>query len=75
MQLLIRDVGENEPNPIFKDYLGMKIWEMRHLAVSKLIANKQITRVLDIACSNGKLLQRLSRESSMELLVGIDIDQ
>ena len=52
----------------------MKVWELRHLEVSRFIEQHHITKVFDIACSDGKLINRLSRTHSTELLVGIDID-
>ena len=61
MDISFREAYDSDPNPVFKNYLGMKIWEQRHLAVSKLIEKHGIRKVLDIACSDGKLIQRLSR--------------
>jgi hypothetical protein len=51
----------SEGESVFKEYFGMKIWELRHLAVSRFIDAKQIKSVIDFGCSDGKLVQRLAR--------------
>ncbi len=65
----VSEYDYSESSSVFKDYLGMKIWEQRHLAVSKFIEEKSITKIMDIACSDGKLIQRISRSSTLEYVV------
>lgn len=36
---------------IFKNYLDMPVWQLRHLEVSRFIEKHQITKVLDIGCA------------------------
>lgn len=48
---------------------------MRHLEISRFIEQHNITRIMDLGCCEGSLIQRLARSSSIELLVGVDIDE
>lgn len=53
----------------------MPVWQLRHLEVSRFIDKHGIKRVLDIGCAEGTLINRLSRSSEMELLIGIDFNK
>lgn len=59
---------------IFKNYLDMPVWQLRHLQVSRFIEKHQISKVLDIGCAEGTLINRLSRSYELEKLIGIDFD-
>lgn len=63
----VSDLAEEtmEQECLFKDDMGMKIWEFRHSFVSRLINSQQIKSVLDLGCSTGTLLQRLSRSNKI----------
>jgi len=45
------------------------------MIVNKILEKHKATRVLDLGCSEGTFLQRLSRCPKMEILVGLDIDE
>ena len=66
--------SDNEDHSVIQHYLGMTMNQMRHLEVSRAIEAKGIISVLDLGCSEGLLLQKLSRSEQIQLLVVVDVD-
>jgi len=66
---------DRENHSVIRHYLGMSLNEMRHLEISRFIEHHNITRIMDLGCCEGALIQRLARSSTIELLVGVDIDE
>ena len=52
----------------------MKLWEMRHREVGKYAELHDIKRIADFGCSEGELINRLSRSEILEHIVGVDFD-
>lgn len=50
---------------IFKDYLGMALWELRNLKVDKYVSHYSIKKLLDVGCGEGHLINRLSRKEEI----------
>lgn len=53
----------------------MSMNQMRHLEIDRIIQDKHILSLLDLGCSEGLLLQKLGRSDTIQLLVGVDIEE
>ena len=66
---------ESDSIPIIYHFLGMNLHQMRHSRIAEIIESKNISRVMDLGCSEGELLRRLTRNSNITSIVGVDIDE
>jgi hypothetical protein len=73
MEMSLR--SDSEDHSVIRHYLGMTMNQMRHLQVSRVIEANSVLSVLDLGCSEGLLLQKLSRSETIQLLVGVDKDE
>ena len=53
----------------------MTLNQRRHHTVSKIIERHGISSMIELGCSEGELLLRMSRAECVDLLVGVDIDK
>ena len=40
---------------------SIRLWELRHSAVQRILDKNKAKKILDIGCSDAKFIQRLSR--------------
>jgi ribosomal protein L11 methylase PrmA len=64
-----------ENSSVIKHYIGMSMNQMRHLEIDRIIETHNIDSLIDLGCSEGLLLQKLCRSESIQLAIGVDIDE
>jgi predicted TPR repeat methyltransferase len=52
----------------------MSVSEMRYYEVQTRLDARNVRKIIDLGCSEGLFLQRLSRSETYTRLVGVDID-
>lgn len=67
--------NDRENHSVIKHYIGMSMNQMRHLEVDRIIEERHITSFIDFGCSEGLLLQKLSRSDAIQLAIGVDKDE
>lgn len=72
------DYSDSEPtiHPyIIRTPFNMSINQLRHSTVFQLFEEHNISKLLDLGCSEGQFLRMAARSPKLEHLVGLDIEE